>query len=227
MLEALARTVKMIAKNTSTSSSRPPRTLQSLPQELISLIISNLDRAGAISLRLTSSAFSNATEEFLWRTIDLCVPPHYGELPSVQPCATSEDKAYREWAEGMAQSAVVKVRAALKDKMRRVALAGDERRMRMVEIIRVMAIPGAVYGFLHTLEIVSSHLKRLELYVPDRYVFDYGWPAGLNETLDFKLIDIGLEFPALTYVYIGRSICLKDEDRNVFVRKRRSLSATV
>lgn len=76
----------------------------------------------------------------------------------------------------------------------------------MVESVKVVLRPGMVNGMLSFLDLVGTNMTTLAILSPDPHIFDEHWTPRESELLDTKLIDSGIQLPALKHLRIGTGV---------------------
>lgn len=184
-----------------TTASRPPRqiqySLQSLPLEILDLVIYHLDRPAAIALARVSPAFTAPAQARIWRQVNLSVNPHYGKEPRVCP-HEEESRGHRDWMANMLYRASCQHDEAMAARVKTVMLRADERRLGTIEHIKLVSRPTSVHAVLQFLNYASPNLRSLE--IGSYYPVVGDWD---DETLDLNWLIRELSFPLLTHLRIG------------------------
>lgn len=163
-----------------------------------------LDRASARSLALVARRYTAPAEHKIWQSLDILLSPSYGEYPLIQPNERSDYGKHLEWAKAQAKEAEERHRLALKERVKRIILLTNERRIGLVEEIIIVQRPGANNGIIQLLEFVAPRLKRLVLKARAIHQFQNEWREKNHELMDVKVIGNEMKFKSLTHLTIQR-----------------------
>lgn len=95
-------------------------------------------------------------------------------------------------------------RVALKEKVKKILLTGDERRIGLVKRITVIPRPEALQSIVQILELVSLNLKSLKILAPAEHPFQADWRPHSYGTLDMRLCVAEISFGTVTHLHIGK-----------------------
>lgn len=175
-------------------ASRPnpsiPRTLASLPQEVLYHICLLLDdNKDAISLALTSRVFTRIAEKSIWSHIRLSA--------SDGDCRSADD-------------AILFEQSLPGRRVLDVLRHGNQQRFSQVESLELSPRMGIVQGMMVLLDLVSPNLKQLALessyWLPDYVEVSGPEPVrAYYDTFQYSILTAGLHFPYLTHlrIYFG------------------------
>lgn len=136
--------------------------------------------------------------------MNLSLHPNYGEYPLIQPHTRSGVDPYLGWAVKEAKAADSRHGDGLKDRVKQILLAADERRMGMVENITVIPRPAALLPITQLLDFVSPNLRSLEILAPVSHIFEEEFAPDPYDTLDVRLSGAMISFPSLTHIRIDK-----------------------
>lgn len=176
--------------------------LDTLPVEILDRIILSLDQPSGLSFALVSSRFPIIAETAIWRNINMAVNGFDIIYDSVlSPGHDGRELGYDEALETEAEH-----RKALNSKVRQILKGADERRRKMIEIIRIVSRTGSIKLQFEILERSASSLRELVIEAPTPHVFDSdsSWQVDERFALDHHFSVTPISFSQLRFWKLGR-----------------------
>lgn len=192
------------------SSVKIPATFSNLPKELLSKVADNLEIDDLLVLGRASPLFTPlVTDERLWTDLVISLPEYHGERPLIQPYPRQKEwdptGPHWIWCCKQGVEAEEMRRIGLKEKVDRMVIASNERRLGMVRSISCTPRPRANLGIAHLLQLVAPNLQELLLEgpIPHAHPTINSWRPKLQDTLEAVMSMYPTRFDSLTCLEIG------------------------
>jgi hypothetical protein len=188
----------------------PPKSLLSLPKELLTEVCSLLDRKDAISLLYVHRSLHQSAESRIYRDITLSIPTYWGEPVLIRPEGSPYGtNSYCTWAKKQALQVENAGRAEARrrvEEMIKVLSRGTER-WRYVRKVVIEPRVGANNAILQFLSLAREHVSEIEIITSRKHIFRDQWQPVPSQTIWAKLLDFDIgeqfDFPNLSTIKVA------------------------
>jgi hypothetical protein len=170
----------------------PPKTLLSLPKELLTEVCSYLDQKTAISLLYVHRTLHQPAESRIYREINLFIPTYWGEPVLIRPANLRYGTdPYCTWAKKQALYVENAGRAEARrraEEMIKVLSRGDGR-WRYVRKVVIEPRPGAVNAIIQILSLAKEYINEIQVVQSRKHINRIQWEPPMLQTIWAKLLD--------------------------------------
>jgi hypothetical protein len=200
--------------NPQTTSINPPKSLLSLPKELMADICSQLDQKTAINMLYVHRSFHQPAESRIYRDITLSIPTYWGEPVLIRPERYGSHE-YVVWAKKQAKEFEMAGRAEARRRAEELIVALSTRGLERWRYIRKLVIEPRVEAnnaIIQILSLARNYVTEIEIVKSRDHIYRDQWTPTRKESFWGKFSDFGsvdkYTFPNLVKV----SVNLEDWD---------------
>jgi hypothetical protein len=200
--------------NPQTTSINPPKSLLSLPKELMADICSQLDQKTAINMLYVHRSFHQPAESRIYRDITLSIPTYWGEPVLIRPERYGSHE-YVAWAKRQAKEVEMAGRAEARRRAEELIVALSTRGLERWRYIRKLVIEPRVEAnnaIIQILSLARNYVTEIEIIKSRDHIYRDQWTPTRKESFWGKFADFGSVdkyiFPNLVKV----SVNLEDGD---------------
>ena len=194
------------------TSINPPKSLLSLPKELVADICSQLDQKTAINLLYVHRSFHQPAESRIYRDITLSIPTYWGEPVLIRPERYGSNE-YIAWAKKQAKGVEMAGRAEARRRAEELIVALSTRGLERWIYIRKLVIEPRVEAnnaIIQILSLARNYVTEIEIIKSRDHIYRDQWTPKRKESFWAKFADFGLvdkyTFPNLVKVSVKLEI---------------------
>jgi hypothetical protein len=194
--------------NPQTTSINPPKSLLSLPKELMADICSQLDQKTAINMLYVHRSFHQPAESRIYRDITLSTPTYWGEPVLIRPERYGSHE-YVAWAKKQAKEVEMAGRAEARRRAEELIVALSTRGLERWRYIRKLVIEPRVEAnnaIIQILSLARNYVTEIEIVKARDHIYRDQWTPKRKESFWSKFADFGsvdkYTFPNLVKVSI-------------------------
>jgi hypothetical protein len=178
--------------NPQTTSINPPKSLLSLPKELMADICSQLDQKTAINMLYVHRSFHQPAESRIYRDITLSIPTYWGEPVLIRPERYGSHE-YVAWAKKQAKEVEMAGRAEARRRAEEmiVILSRGAERWRYIRKLVIEPRVEANNAIIQILSLARNYITELEIIKSRDHIYRNEWYPADNERIWSKLTDFG------------------------------------
>jgi len=192
-----------------TTSINPPKSLLSLPKELMADICSQLDQKTAINLLYVHRSLHQPAESSIYRDITLSIPTYWGEPVLIRPGRYGTHE-YVTWAKKQAKEVELAGRAEARRRAEELIIALSTRGLERWRYIRKMVIEPRVEAnnaIIQILSLARNYVTEIEIVKSRDHIYRDQWTPTRKEAFWSKFADFGsvdkYTFPNLVKVIVS------------------------